>query len=78
MKQQTERASRFNYMARSRRQGRTLLYPAFPPLTALAPPRGRAIRKARLESAHLVEKNFICALTKEERAADHASCWRMG
>jgi hypothetical protein len=43
-------------MARSRRQGRTLLYPAFPPLTALASPGKKALRKARLECACLVSK----------------------
>jgi hypothetical protein len=33
-----KRALRLDYMARSRRQGRTPLYPASPPLTALASP----------------------------------------
>ena len=52
-----ERASRLNYTARSRRQGRTPPPPRVSTLTALASPGGTALRKARLESACLVSES---------------------
>ena len=50
-----ERASRFDCMARSRRQGRTPLKPRVSTLTVLASPGGTALRTARLECACLVQ-----------------------